>query len=186
MSSKQIALPVRRAIRRRLTAEEEHLWLLVSRSIRPLRPGAVVGAATAEPAGIPGKAPRMPSATEEKPRAPAPSRKGPPLLPIARRELRELARGRRLIDARLDLHGLTQAEAHRAVLQFLHRAQASRARFVLVITGKGKSGAAGVLRNQVPLWLALPELRHCVLGFEVAHGHGGEGALYVRLRHAKP
>jgi len=43
----------------------------------------------------------------------------------------------------------------------------------------------GVLRRQVPLWLALPELRRYVIGFEDAHvGHGGEGALYVRVRRA--
>jgi DNA-nicking Smr family endonuclease len=55
---------------------------------------------------------------------------------------------------------------------------------VLIITGKGgRGGEAGVLRRQVPLWLALPEFRDLVIGFEDAHiAHGGEGALYVRLR----
>ena len=58
---------------------------------------------------------------------------------------------------------------------------------MLVITGKGKVGGAeserGVLRRQVPQWLSLPEFRALVVGFEEAHiGHGGEGALYVRVR----
>jgi DNA-nicking Smr family endonuclease len=43
-----------------------------------------------------------------------------------------------------------------------------------------------VLKRQVPLWLALPEFRSLVVGFEDAHiGHGGQGALYVRLRRAQ-
>jgi DNA-nicking Smr family endonuclease len=62
---------------------------------------------------------------------------------------------------------------------------------VLVITGKGaraqdERGERGVLKRQVPLWLKLPEFRAYVVGFEEAHiGHGGEGALYVRLRRAR-
>ena len=74
-------------------------------------------------------------------------------------------------------------------VRFLRRAQSDGAKFVLVITGKGgRSGDPdrGVLRRQVPLWLQLPELRDIVVGFEEAHvGHGGEGALYVRLRKAR-
>jgi DNA-nicking Smr family endonuclease len=59
-----------------------------------------------------------------------------------------------------------------------------------VITGKGSPAAAsderGILRRQVPLWLGLPDMRACVLGFDAAHvGHGGDGALYVRLRRTK-
>jgi len=106
------------------------------------------------------------------------------------RDQQQLARGHTAIDARIDLHGMTQAQAHGALLRFLHAAQAKGAKFALVITGKGAPnaprGARGVLRQQVPLWLALPEFRACVLGFDVAHvGHGGEGALYVRLRKAR-
>jgi DNA-nicking Smr family endonuclease len=106
---------------------------------------------------------------------------------MARRERQDLARGRAAVDARIDLHGMTQAEAYGALLRFLHRAQASGAKFVLVITGKGAPPGThegrGILRRQVPLWLGLPEFRVCVLGFDVAAvGHGGDGALYVRLR----
>jgi DNA-nicking Smr family endonuclease len=63
---------------------------------------------------------------------------------------------------------------------------------VLVITGKGgradeARSERGVLKRQVPLWLRLPEFRPYVVGFEDAHiGHGGEGALYVRVRRARP
>jgi DNA-nicking Smr family endonuclease len=101
---------------------------------------------------------------------------------------RGVARGKQPIDARLDLHGLTQHEAHGALLRFLATASARGARLVLVITGKGKRGDGdererGVLRRQVPQWLGLPEFRDFVVGFEdAAIAHGGEGALYVRVR----
>ena len=106
-----------------------------------------------------------------------------------------VGRGREPIDARFDLHGMTQTEAHAALRRFLHRAQADGARTVLVVTGKGmgksqddRNDAAperGVLKRQVPLWLALPEFRALVIGFEDAHAsHGGQGALYIRLRRA--
>ena len=84
---------------------------------------------------------------------------------------------------------MTQTRAHRALLGFLQRSHHEGFTFVLVITGKGKIGAEterGVLRRQVPQWLALPEFRALVVGFEEAHiGHGGEGALYVRVRRAR-
>jgi DNA-nicking Smr family endonuclease len=99
---------------------------------------------------------------------------------------RGVARGKQAIDARLDLHGMTQAQAHTALLRFLHNAHARDARLVLVITGKGRGGEPGVLRRHVPHWLSLPEFRSLVVGFEDAHiVHGGEGALYVRLRRAR-
>jgi DNA-nicking Smr family endonuclease len=81
------------------------------------------------------------------------------------------------------LHGLTQAEAHDALLAFLHTAQTRGAKLVMVITGKGRGGEGGALKRQVPLWLALPEFRAMVVGFDDAHQrHGGEGALYLRVR----
>ena len=115
----------------------------------------------------------------------------PGLAPLERRQKKRLARGTLPIEARLDLHGCTQHEAHAALLQFLRRAQGQGAAYVLVITGKGRAGhdgfrEIGVLKRQVPLWLAMPEFRGFVVGFEDAHvGHGGEGALYVRLRRAR-
>jgi DNA-nicking Smr family endonuclease len=114
----------------------------------------------------------------------------PPLAPLGRRERSQLSRGRKEIDARLDLHGMTQTRAHRALSGFLLRAHSQGLTFVLVITGKGRAAGAeserGVLRRQVPQWLSLPEFRSLVVGFEEAHiGHGGEGALYVRIRRSK-
>jgi DNA-nicking Smr family endonuclease len=171
--------------RRALSAEERALWRGVARSIKPLRGRAVAPAGEADslPAPLPAKA---------KPVAPPPVRSAPPpLTALARRERHKLARGRLAIDARLDLHGMTQVEAHAALARFLRGAQRDGARFVLVITGKGgraeRAEGRGVLRRQVPLWLGLPEFRDAVVGFEEAHiAHGGEGALYVRLRRRAP
>lgn len=119
------------------------------------------------------------------PAVPAP----PTLAPIDDRTKRRLARGSMPIDERLDLHGLTQDAAHSALRHFLVAARSRGARMVLVITGKGKSGSGGeirdrgVLRRAVPHWLADPALRAIVVGFEEAHlAHGGAGAIYVRLR----
>jgi DNA-nicking Smr family endonuclease len=112
----------------------------------------------------------------------------PPLAPLERRQRRDITRGFAPIDARIDLHGMRQAEAHHSLLAFLHRAHHVGWKLVLVITGKGGSpdpvrGERGVLRRLVPHWLADPVMRDCVLGYEpAALPHGGDGALYVRIR----
>jgi DNA-nicking Smr family endonuclease len=189
--------PPRRAWRR-LTEEERRLWSAVARSIAPLkravRPDVVADSPDRE--RHPPPAPRRRAETIATPRpasksAPKPAPK-PPLAPIERRLKQRLARGSEGIDARLDLHGRTQSEAHGALLHFLRRAQADGAKVVLVITGKGgfgghdRSHERGVLKRQVPFWLKLPEFRPYVLGIDDAHvGHGGEGALYVRVRRAR-
>ena len=179
--------------RRRLTTEEEHLWSLVVRTVRPLRQNKKPVTVARHKAGI-RDAPRSVKKRVAVDAEVLVSRKrdalASTLTPIMRREKQQLARGRAAIDARIDLHGMTQTEAHGALRRFLLRSQANGAKFVLVITGKGAPnsprGERGVLRQQVPLWLALPEFRRYVLGFDSAHtGHGGEGALYVRLRKAR-
>lgn len=108
----------------------------------------------------------------------------PALGPIERPVRQRLARGRLSIDAAIDLHGLRQDEAHRALRAFLIREQAAGARIVLVVTGKGMRGeGGGVLKRHAPHWLSAPEWRRFVSGFDQAgRGHGGEGAMYVRLR----
>jgi DNA-nicking Smr family endonuclease len=175
--------------RRELSDEEHELWRGIARSVKPLRKRTARKAAEVAPAvATPARAGKVAKVAKPAKAAP-PLVKAPPpprLAPLARREKQQIARGRVAIDKRIDLHGLTQAEAHAALGHFLRRAQHDGARFVLVITGKGGRASAterGVLRRQVPHWLGLPELRDIVLGFEEAHvAHGGEGALYVRLR----
>jgi DNA-nicking Smr family endonuclease len=177
--------------RRSLSEEERALWESVARQVKPLRKKARLGKATAanavDPPNRPAPSPRPVSSHQP----PKPSKLVmPALAPLGRRERSKLSRGRSEIDARLDLHGMTQSRAHRALLGFLHNAHRDGHTFVLVITGKGKAGSGeaerGVLRRQVPQWLSSLELRALVVGFEEAHiGHGGEGALYVRIRRAR-
>jgi DNA-nicking Smr family endonuclease len=173
-----------RSRRRLLSADERVLWSTVTRSIAPLReaPPAVQDGEATESVMPPVPAKRQDSTVSAPEPAPPPP---PPLSPLGRRLRARVARGKEAIDARLDLHGKTQSEAHAALLHFLRSAGARGARLVLVITGKGQrsNGEGGVLRRQVPHWLRLPEFRVFVIGFEDAHiAHGGEGALYVRLR----
>jgi DNA-nicking Smr family endonuclease len=173
---------------RRLSDEEIALWTEVARSVARRRGAALPTPSNpvrpARPAAPP------PTTTEPLPARPA-KPAAPPLAPIERRLKRELARGRAAIDAALDLHGLTQAEAHQALRGFLRHSQAQGARLVIIVTGKGAPldevgqwpNERGVLKRVTPQWLREPDLRSVVLGFEEAgRAHGGSGALYVRLR----
>jgi DNA-nicking Smr family endonuclease len=184
-----LSLPRRR---RSLSEEERALWDSVARQVKPLRkkPRLAVPDATAAPeTSLAARAAAAPHSPVPVRTAPPPKTHAPPLAPLGRRERSQLSRGKKEIDARIDLHGMTQTRAHRALFGFLQRAHGEGLTFVLVITGKGKMGAEserGVLRRQVPQWLSLPEFRSLVVGFEEAHiGHGGEGALYVRVRRAR-
>jgi DNA-nicking Smr family endonuclease len=187
----ELPAPPRR--KRGLSEEERALWESVAKQIKPLRNKSRAAKAAVEADAAETPAVVKSAAATPKPLAPVkPARakpEPPPLAPIGRRERSHLSRGKKQIDARLDLHGMTQSRAHHALSGFLHRAHGDGLTFVLIITGKGKIGAEserGVLRRQVPQWLSLPEFRALVVGFEEAHiGHGGEGALYVRIRRAR-
>jgi DNA-nicking Smr family endonuclease len=184
----ELSAPPRR--KRSLSEEERALWESVAKQTRPLRKKSRAAKPhdTAPVEETPAAASPKPLPPARIPRISTPELP-PPLAPIGRRERSQLSRGRKEIEARLDLHGMTQPRAHRALSGFLQRARSEGLTFVLVITGKGKMGVEaerGVLRRQVPQWLNLPEFRTLVVGFEEAHiGHGGEGALYVRIRRSR-
>ncbi|PPD00534.1 MAG: DNA mismatch repair protein MutS [Hyphomicrobium sp.] len=123
----------------------------------------------------------------------------PPIADFDRKKARKLRSGQVEIEARIDLHGMRQDEAHAALRAFLHRCIAKDQRWVLVITGKGKIDSRdqdderpfdmtsrrdrGVLKRNVPRWLEEPDLRPLVVSYTTsAIQHGGEGALYIHLR----
>jgi len=184
-----------------LSREDAELWRFVTNSIKPL----------------PGRAVMMPPEMRENtpeneiarrvrqmrkhvnPQAPLPMPKlpAPTDLPeithgqtagIDKRTAQRLRRGKLAVEGRIDLHGLTQQEAHRALSSFLAGSQNAGRRCVLVVTGKGgrQDGGTGVLRTNVPHWLNQPPNRERVIGFSHAvQKDGGSGALYVLLRRAR-
>lgn len=200
-------MTIRRKRSRGLSPEEAELWRAVVRDAeplhRPVRRAAADGpGATApdDPAAEPLPPPIPPI---PKPAPKTPQRRGPVQpAPVtsAKRRLEELAhgetanidrrtagrftRGRMVVDGRLDLHGMTQETAHRALCGFLARAYDAGHRCVIVVTGKGLRGeGSGILRRMVPQWLNEAGLRTRILSFSYAQPRdGGEGALYVLLK----
>ena len=166
-------------------SEDLDLWRQVTRDVRPLKGRPETP--DAEPLAEHPQAPRhrAPAAAPQ----PGPAKSVPTLAPgqaagLDKRTAERLRRGQLAIEARLDLHGLTQAEAHRALDAFIAAGQDRGRRCVLVITGKGTwRDERGVLRTEVPRWLNLPPNRSRILAFATAQPrHGGEGALYVLLK----
>ena len=194
-----------------LSASEKTLWACVTKSIKPARRGTIQAEMTmaelmaqsknfkptdnavAEPIIVETKAFLVAPSERVQKRLPHYPPHYPPLAPIERNLRRRLSKGRADVDAKLDLHGLTQDEAYNTLVAFVHRAVLHHKSLVLVVTGKGgrksmqsDSYQTGVLRRMVPIWLADPMLRSFVIGFEeAAIGHGGTGALYVRLRRSR-
>jgi DNA-nicking Smr family endonuclease len=168
--------------------EDEALWQHVTASVRPLRKKPVT----------PKSAPPKPAKHAAKPAVKAPVIAPAPLraprnmpLPVApvksfdKGEEQKLRKGPAEIDGRIDLHGMTQAEAYAALHRFIRHAVKNGRRTLLVITGKGRVGG-GVLRRQLPMWLEDGDLRGIVLAFTPAkQKDGGDGAFYIKLRKEK-
>ena len=193
--------------RRDLSPEDRELWGRVVQTARPLK-SALFGKhdpATAEPLPKPAKPPRQTSATVLRPEARQRSVTHDLAQPLSdalarvpvqmdKRQFQRLSRGKLDPEARIDLHGMTLAQAHGALNGFILRAHASGLRLVLVITGKGKTIAddgpiprrQGALKHDVPQWLRMAPLGPVVLEIREAHvRHGGAGAYYVYLRRAR-
>jgi DNA-nicking Smr family endonuclease len=197
--------------RRTLRPDEDEIWQAVARTARPM-PGRALRQRPADPeaAPVPLVPPRPDRAEPVQPvtpfrigeRAPAagtridvapasPGRPSPASLRMDRRAFAALVRGRTAPESRIDLHGLTLAEAQPELVRFVLNAHAAGQRLVLVITGKGRPRDGdgpipvrpGALRHHVPLWLGQAPLVHVVQQVVEAHlRHGGAGALYVYLR----
>ncbi|MFS2152999.1 Smr/MutS family protein [Rhizobium sp. Rhizsp42] len=180
---------------RKLSSDERILWGKVARSTRPMpgKTGAMneldaflveaekeADAANLKTAAAPKS---VAGAGGQQEQAAAPKPAGGIHHPLERPVKRKIAKGRLALEARIDLHGLVQSEAHIMLLEFLMRAHDRGMRHVLVITGKGSSlGSDGALKRAVPMWFSKPEFRYLISSYEAAaQHHGGEGALYIRL-----
>lgn len=190
--------------RRRLTPDEIELWRRVASQAERMHP------LTDRPAPLPKPRPHKPVAAlprtglfeigQSARGKPAPHDLQPSLpdrlaqapVQMDRKTYSRMKRGRLKPEARIDLHGKRLDAAHSSLIRFILSSQASGRRLVLVITGKGKPRdddsdpiptPRGVLRHQVPQWLALPPLAQAVMQVAPAHvSHGGGGAYYVYLR----
>ena len=154
------------------------LFAATFRDVKPLRRSKI------SPHVDPAPAPEQRRAEPPKPPAEPAVRPSAPNPGIDRSTAERLRKGRMDIDRRLDLHGLTEADAHGALDRFVRQAWRDGVRVLLVITGKGSIGrGGGVLRRNLPRWLASGEHAARVLKIETAQPrHGGNGAYYVLLR----
>lgn len=196
--------------RRRPLSEEDHaLWDRVKRTVRPLPPhqsqrewlsdrgwiddsDAIPDPKPAKPVKTaPSLAPphAKPAQSAVAPFLPAYQAPGQapahgPLHPVDPATRRRIAKGRLPLEGRIDLHGMTQQQAHGVLRSFLAEARQRGLRTVIVITGKGSSPSSdGILRRMVPIWLTQPGFSDHVSGFSAAaRGHGGDGAFYLRLK----
>jgi len=176
-----------------LSPEEKLLWAETMRDAKALPRGQGPAPKPAPKTPVAAKsAPARPRSAP--PQAPAKMRKAPPpprpplaagaMVDVDRRTTERLKRGQMPVEATLDLHGHTRAEAHGELDAFLAAAHAGGRRCVLIVTGKGASKTGGgVLRAEVPKWLNEAPNRARILAFAGARPqHGGGGALYVLLR----
>ena len=172
--------------RRTPTHDEVVLWRYATRDVVPRDPRLEpLPADEPKAESIPtGPAARAEARPQRSARSARPTQRLDPTGPVDldRRTWQRLRRGQYPVDARIDLHGLTQIEAYDALARFLPVAQQRGNRCVLVITGRA-IGRGGTLREMTPRWLDEPPHRGRVLAYATAQTrHGGDGALYVLLR----
>ncbi len=174
---------------RRLSREEARLWREVTGDVGRLVETDAQASAPLEESAAPPTRPR-PAARGNRvpPPTPLPELRHDAQPGLDKRTAERLKRGQLRLDGRIDLHGMTQNEAHPALSDFLAASRDSGRRCVLVITGKGlrPDGSVGVLRASVPRWLNEANNRRHVLAFhQAAPRDGGGGALYVLLKRAR-
>ena len=174
---------------RALAADEAALWQTVTEDVAPLIKTTNKNLASIETDKLARRSRRGVPETSVpliryEPKAAEPELSHNSTPGLDRRTRMRLRRGQLSIDATLDLHGMTQDEAYRALVRFLRAAYEADQRTVLVITGKGRgSSRIGVLREAVPRWLNEAMNRRYIRGFlQAALKDGGEGALYVLVK----
>lgn len=189
---------------RGLRPEERELWQQVARTAEPLRdlpPFQASDPAPDQPPRLPAAQAPLPSfRVGERHNSPPPGHdlrpglsEGLAAAPLRmdRKSFNRMKRGKLLPEARIDLHGMTVAEAHPALTRFILSSHGAGKRLVLVITGKGRRAEdegliprhPGILKRQVPQWLTMAPLGAMVLQITEAHlRHGGTGAYYIYLR----
>ena len=194
--------------RRPLRPDEEDLWQAVARTATPLHPAtrkpqpnpqavtqpAAQAASSGKVHGQFRIGEKVTTAARHDLAVPLSDRLAAAPLRMDAKAFARMSRGKLLPDARIDLHGLTLAEAHPELIRFVLGAHGRGLRLVLVITGKGRKGRdddpvpqrTGALKHQVPTWLHQPPLAPVVLQVAEAHmRHGGAGAYYVYLRRTR-
>lgn len=185
-----------------LSPEDAELWRTVADQTKPLSPDKHVNIPPSpepppETAAKPGVKPAHRAASAEpdtpplRPAPPPPELRAGAAPGVDKRLAERLKRGQLPIDGTLDLHGMTQAQAHAALNEFVAAGRQAGRRCVLVVTGKGAGSGSdeygrpreGVLRTAVPKWLnAAPNRSHILVFAQAQPQHGGGGALYVLLK----
>ena len=95
---------------------------------------------------------------------------------------KKLRAGKFNVEAKLDLHGMSQHNAFLNLQTFIKKSFSNQYRTILIITGKGKEGT-GVLRSKLPVWLKSDFCSPYILAFgQAKEKDGGSGAFYIRLR----
>ncbi|MBL1435750.1 MAG: Smr/MutS family protein [Rhodobacteraceae bacterium] len=189
--------------RKTLSDEDQQLWDLVKQSAEPLHTVSYVPPAPIVQAKLPEVNSPRPVKSFVMNGRPEPRLRfdlaADPMQPLSRvpqvldkRTHDKLRKGKKAPEARIDLHGMTAAQAHGALRGFILSSHARGLRLVLVITGKGNTTRDeigimptrnGVLRHALPQWLGTPDMHPMILQISSAHlRHGGGGAYYVYLK----
>ncbi|MCQ8278760.1 Smr/MutS family protein [Acetobacteraceae bacterium KSS8] len=178
---------------RRLREGELSLWFETMRGVRPLRPGAMPKSDETAPTKPAEPAPKAAEAETTRPAARALRPRMRPIDPfpvIGERQpglddtsWRMLGSGKMRPQRRLDLHGRHAEAAFGLLHGFLLRAYADRLRCVEIITGAGSGPEGGILRRELPHWLARADLRPLVLAAVHPHARNvGSVRLLLRRR----
>jgi DNA-nicking Smr family endonuclease len=161
--------------------DEDDVWAAYVKSVKPIAVQKIKRASS--PDSLPAKPKYLQSKSKILRPSPQGGRKAEPHdQPLDHNLEKKLRQGVVSIDARIDLHGMKQDEAHQALENFLAQQAKAGRRCLLIITGKGR-GNEGVLRNNLGKWLAASlHARHILALRPAALKHGGAGAFYVLLR----